>query len=65
MSLNMQDETWRLRAVVLGVAQQNGPVPEIKDAYDSKSIAHIQAGTYFEDKDMGAEMEAFLKGFEK
>ena len=29
----MQDETSRLRAVGLGVAQQNGPVPDIKDTY--------------------------------
>ena len=65
MVLKIQDETSRLRAVVLGVAQQNGPVPDIKDAYDPKSIADIQALACPEEKDMGAEMDAFLKRFEK
>jgi hypothetical protein len=40
-------------------------VPDIKDAYDPKSIADIQTETYPEEKDMVAEMAAFLKVFEK
>ncbi len=65
MNLNIQNETSRLRAVVLGTAISNGPIPKIEDAYDPKSIAHIKAGTYPKEKDMVAEMEAVAKVFEK
>ncbi len=65
MKLNIQNETSRLRAVVLGTAESNGPVPTIKEAYDPKSIEHIKAGTYPKDDDMVTEMEAVAKVFEK
>ena len=65
INLNVQDETSRLRAVVLGIAESNGPTPKIEDAYDPKSIEHIKAGTYPSEKDMVLEMEAFNKVFEK
>lgn len=65
IKLNIQDETSRLRAVVLGTAQSNGPVPIIEDAYDPKSIENIKAGTYPEEEDMVAEMGALNKVFEK
>ncbi len=65
MNLNIQNETSRLRAVVLGTAKSNGPVPKIEDAYDPKSIEHIKAGTYPKEEDMIAEMEAVAKVFEK
>jgi N-dimethylarginine dimethylaminohydrolase len=65
INLNVQNETSRLRAVVLGTAKSNGPVPTIEEAYDPKSLEHIKAGTYPIEKDMVAEMEAFNKVFEK
>ncbi|WP_296386498.1 arginine deiminase family protein [Winogradskyella sp.] len=65
MKLNVQNETSRLRAVVLGIAESNGPVPSIEDAYDPKSIEHIKAGTYPKDSDMVKEMDAVAKVFEK
>ena len=65
MKLNIQNETSRLRAVVLGTAISNGPVPKIEEAYDPKSIEHIKAGTYPKEKDMVAEMEAVAKVFHK
>lgn len=58
LPLNIQNETSRLRAVVLGTAISNGPTPTLEEAYDPKSIAHIKAGTYPVEKDMVAEMEA-------
>ena len=63
--LNIQDETSRLRAVVLGTAKSNGPIPKIKDAYDPKSIEHIKSGTYPSAEDMVAEMDALNKVLEK
>ncbi len=57
--LNINDEIGRLKAVVLGVANSNGPTPDLKDAYDPKSAQHIKAGTYPIEQDMVNEIEAF------
>ncbi|MGB5271013.1 MAG: amidinotransferase, partial [Eudoraea sp.] len=65
LHLNVYDETSRLRAVLLGTAQNNGPIPKPEDAYDPKSLEHILAGTYPHEKDMIAEMEAFAAVFMK
>jgi len=65
MKLNIKNETSRLRAVILGIAQSNGPVPSIEEAYDPKSLEHIKAGTYPTEDDMVAEMDAVAKVFEK
>ena len=65
IKLNVQDETARLRAVVLGTAISNGAMPKIEDAYDPKSIEHIKAGTYPLEKDMVTEMTAFHNVLEK
>jgi len=65
IKLNVQDETSRLRAVVLGTAKGNGPTPKIEDAYDPKSKEHIKAGTYPLEKNMVVEMEALNKVFKK
>lgn len=65
LSLNIKNESNRLRAVVLGSAQSNGPIPNIDEAYDPKSLEHILAGTYPIEKDMINEMEAFNQVFKK
>tara|TARA_B100001063_G_C16777928_1_gene567393 strand:- start:9498 stop:10409 length:912 start_codon:yes stop_codon:yes gene_type:complete len=65
MKLNIQNETSRLRSVILGTAESNGPVPSIEEAYDPKSLEHIKAGTYPTEEDMVAEMDAVAKVFEK
>ncbi|MGO4821884.1 MULTISPECIES: dimethylarginine dimethylaminohydrolase family protein [unclassified Flavobacterium] len=59
LELKINDETSRLRAVVLGTAVSNGPTPLVKDAYDPKSLEHIIAGTYPLEQDMIVEMDAF------
>ncbi len=61
LKLKIQNETSRLRAVVLGTAKNNGPTPLVEDCYDPKSREHILAGTYPKEEDMIAEMEAFAK----
>jgi len=58
LKLNIQNETSRLRAVVLGVANKNGGVPNVEDCYDPKSIQHVLAGTYPKEEDMIQEMNA-------
>lgn len=65
LKLNVKDEVSRLRAVVLGTAQNNGPIPNIADCYDPKSIEHIRAGTYPKEADMIKEMDAVKAVFEK
>ncbi|GAK89744.1 NG-dimethylarginine dimethylaminohydrolase 1 [Nonlabens ulvanivorans] len=39
-----------MRAVILGTAASNGPVPALEDAYDPKSREHILAGTILQMK---------------
>lgn len=65
MNLNVQNETSRLRAVILGTAENNGPVPTVEECYDPKSRQHVLAGTYPKEEDMIKEMEAVAKVFEK
>ncbi|MFY0689357.1 MAG: amidinotransferase [Cyclobacteriaceae bacterium] len=65
MKLNIQDETSQLEAVVVGIANSSGGIPQIKDAYDPKSIEHIKAGTYPVELDMIAEMDQLVQVFEK
>lgn len=65
LQLNVNNETSRLRAVVLGSAVHNGPTPKAEEAYDPKSLEHILAGTYPQEKDMVEEMEAFNTVLEK
>jgi len=65
LELNINNETSRLRAVVLGSATSNGPTPTIAEAYDPKSLENILAGTYPKEEDMILEMEAFNQVLEK
>ncbi|WP_396603152.1 dimethylarginine dimethylaminohydrolase family protein [Algibacter sp. R77976] len=65
IKLNIKNETSRLRAVVLGTAESNGPIPNVQDCYDPKSIEHILAGTYPTEQDMIKEMDAVAKIFER
>jgi N-dimethylarginine dimethylaminohydrolase len=65
LELKVNNETSRLRAVVLGTAVKNGPTPSIDEAYDPKSLEHILAGTYPLEKDMVVEMEALNKVLHK
>lgn len=59
LELNINNETSRLRAVVLGSVISNGPTPTVAEAYDPKSLEHILAGTYPKEEDMALEMDAF------
>ena len=65
LPLNVKNETSRLRAVVLGTALNNGPTPNIEEAYDPKSLEHIIAGIYPVEADMIREMNAFNAVFQK
>ena len=65
LKLNINNESSRLRAVVLGSAVSSGPVPEVAEAYDPKSLEHILAGTYPKEQDMVNEMQGFKNVLQK
>ncbi|WP_067147409.1 dimethylarginine dimethylaminohydrolase family protein [Pseudotamlana agarivorans] len=65
LKLNIQNETSRLRAVVLGTAESNGAIPKVEECYDPKSIEHVKAGTYPKEEDMIREMEEVAAVFKK
>jgi N-dimethylarginine dimethylaminohydrolase len=65
LNIHIQNETSRLRAVILGTALSNGPTPSADEAYDPKSLEHILAGTYPIESNMIEEMDAFEKVFKK
>ena len=65
LALNIKNETSRLRAVVLGIANSNGGIPKVEDCYDPKSIQHVLAGTYPKEEAMVLEMEAVAAVLEK
>ena len=65
LELNIKNETSRLRAVILGTAESNGPIPRVEDCYDPKSIEHVLAGTYPQEADMVLEMDAVEAVFKK
>lgn len=65
LNLNIQSETDRLAAVILGIAESNGPTPRPQDAYDPKSLEHILAGTYPKESDMREELASFQEVLER
>lgn len=65
LQLNINNETSKLRAVVLGIATSNGPTPELENCYDPKSREHVLNGTYPKEQDMIEEMEAVAAVFKK
>ena len=65
LKINIQNETSRLKAVVLGTAKSNGGIPKAEDCYDPKSKQHVLAGTYPKEADMILEMEAVAEVFKK
>ena len=65
LQLNIINETSKLKAVVLGIATSNGPIPNPEDCYDPKSREHILKGTYPKEEDMTAEIEAVVAIFKK
>ncbi len=65
LKLHANNETSRLRAVILGIANSNGGIPKLEDCYDPKSIDHVLAGTYPKEQEMILEMDAVAQVFEK
>tara|TARA_B100002019_G_scaffold282471_1_gene287748 strand:- start:731 stop:1645 length:915 start_codon:yes stop_codon:yes gene_type:complete len=56
LKLNVNNETSKLLAVVLGTAKSNGPAPKLEDCYDPKSRENVLANTYPTEIDMVDEL---------
>lgn len=65
MELFVNSETSRLRTVILGLPQSNGPVPTLDETYDSKSYESVLHGIYPTQEDIIDEMNAFEKVLRK
>lgn len=65
MQLKVTNETARLKAVILGIANFIGSVPSIEEAYDPKSVEFIKKGEYPKEEDMIQEMESVAAVFRK
>ena len=64
IKINIENESGKLRAVVLGIATDFGGTPTIEDCYDPKSRAHVMAGTFPTNKACINEIEALVDIFE-
>ena len=65
ISLNIQNETAQLEAVVLGIANSFGGTPSLEACYDPKSKEHVKAGTFPTEESIIPEMKAVCDVLEK
>ena len=65
IKINIQNESGRLRALVLGIANDFGGTPNIEDCYDPKSRAHVKSGTFPTNELCLKEMDSLAAVFEK
>ena len=59
MKIHVTSETGRLREVVLGRPESNGPAPTPEQTFDAKSYESASKGIYPKDEDIIREMGAF------
>lgn len=65
MTLNIPNETGKLKSVVLGQPNSVGPVPTLEESYDAKSYYSIQNNIYPTQEDIISEMNEFEKVLRK
>ena len=65
LNLNVNNETSKLKAVVLGTALSLGPTPKLEDCYDPKSREHVLNNTYPNEDDLIQEMDEFFQVLKK
>ena len=65
MKINIANETGKLSAVVVGIADDFGGTPKLEECYDPKSKAQIIAGTYPSEQDCVDEINALVTVLEK
>ena len=62
---SINNETNYLQCVLLGVANQSGPIPKYEEAYDPKSRLHILRGTYPKEQDLIHQLDLMHAALEK
>ena len=65
LRLNVNNETSKLKAVVLGIGNSLGSVPTANECYDPKSRFHVLNGTYPKEVDIISQLDCFNKIFLK
>ena len=65
MKIKVRNETAKLKAVVVGIANDFGGTPKVDECYDPKSRAHVKAGTYPTIEACVKEMDALVTVFKK
>ena len=65
MKLNINNETGKLKSVVLGQPVSMGADPTLEESYDAKSYHTIQQGVYPKEEDIIHEMTEFEKVLKK
>ena len=65
LKIKIENETSRLLAVVVGIANDFGGTPEVEACYDPKSKIHVLAGTFPKQEDVLIEMNALINIFEQ
>jgi len=61
ITLNINNETDALEAVVLGLSDEFGGIPKIEDCYDPKSREHVKNGTFPTQQSVSKELDEVLK----
>ena len=65
MKINIENESSKLKAVLVGIANDFGGTPKDEECYDPKSRAHVIAGTFPTNEVCVKEMNALVTVFEK
>jgi len=65
MVLNINNETDRLKTVVLGLPNANGKTPTLDETFDAKSYESVQKNDYPQESDIINEMNAFEQVLKK
>jgi len=65
IKINIENESGKLKSVVLGIATDFGGTPNVEDCYDPKSRAHVKSGTFPTNKACVSEIDALVYIFEK
>ena len=65
MKISIENETQRLRVVLVGIANNLGGTPKEEECYDPKSREHVKAGTFPVEKDCIKEVNSLVQLFKK
>lgn len=58
MAVMVKNEISKLKQVIVGMADYNGPIPKVEEAYDPQSLRHVIKGTYPSEEELVQQLEA-------